>query len=592
MACLVAAPSEHGKGVITFTTPERDQVILKSPELQNSIRSMKDRWVIGLHHNWHDHDFTYNDLFDFSMAGEEDLKERHGRPFPLLTMDACNFAPDCFYPGSGERFWDILNIGRAVFFKGIPDFLTAMRALYDRGRMFRALFVCPVPPVDGSKSTTILHDVRDRYNALFSPAERKLFTLMTIDWDYPFPLDLPTLAHLYRSSKVFVHCGADERRSRVAAYAWASGLPVVARDSVGSLLPRSLRHPPCFYEVPAGVGFAERLEEAVLAFDATSGTSCPARHVVAAEHTKTQLQAQLAQLFARMGLPFAPGALALDGLDIRLGRHHGISIGDNRVPQTISDLLAYLASARPTEIAKDLSHPMPELAIAGRKQEAAAAPAALPTARLSGLQRSWNSVDQETAAAYLKTKGYPSQESKTLLLAILRQRFAEHRPRILDLGCGNGQLYEYFLKQGFLCDYTGVDFSLPLLAAARSAHAGDPNARFVEDDVETLEAIGGHFDVAIYSHVLEVIASPERSLHRAKSLAPLVVIRFFEPPDFDLDCTELKEMDLGGGMVPYLRRKMSRRYYQMMLDGLGEHTLVRHRCPADKDQVHVLDFKT
>ncbi len=196
MACLIKAPDGGGKGCVSFTTPERDQVINKDSDVRGAIESLKERYLIGLHHNWHDHAFVYDPLFDFSMAGDGDLIERDGRPFARIPLDACNFAPACFTPRQDglEPFWDVLNVSRAVFFKGIPEFFQAIRTIYDRGRLIRVLHICPVPPPSKNGTHTNLLDIRQRYEAAFSPDERQLFTLLTMEWDYPFPLDLETLA--------------------------------------------------------------------------------------------------------------------------------------------------------------------------------------------------------------------------------------------------------------------------------------------------------------------------------------------------------------------------------------------------------------
>src|SRR4051795_1647961 len=259
MACLLKAPEPSAKGVLVFTTQERDNVIGDDDELRASIESLKDRWVIGLHHNWHDHEFTRDPLFDFSMAGEGDLV---GDPVPLVTLDACNFVPPEFHPG-GEPFWDLLYVARPVFFKGLDHFLDAVRELYDRGRRDRVMCVCPMPEYDPAEEATVFYGLEDAYLERFDRAERRLFTLLTLRSDYPFPLALPTLAHLYRSSRVFAHFAPDERRCRVAGYAWASHRPVVAQASVGSLLPEADRRAPAFWEVAAPEAFPERLVESL-----------------------------------------------------------------------------------------------------------------------------------------------------------------------------------------------------------------------------------------------------------------------------------------------------------------------------------------
>ena len=110
----------------------------------------------------------------------------------------------------------MLNICRAVNFKGIPDFFSAIRILYNRGISARVLFLCAFEPPGEMEETG---NLRQFFESMFTRPERQRFTFMTMDWDYPFPLDLETLAHFYASSKVFVHAAPIERRCRTAAYA-------------------------------------------------------------------------------------------------------------------------------------------------------------------------------------------------------------------------------------------------------------------------------------------------------------------------------------------------------------------------------------
>src|SRR3954447_12146082 len=316
MACLLRTPSDYGKGVLVFTTPERDSVIASDPGLRAAIEGLKGRWLVGLHHNWHDHAFVRDPLFDFSMAGEGDLV---GDPVPLITLDACNFVPPDFRPG-GEKFWDLLYVARPVFFKGFDHFLDAVRDLYDRGRRDRVLCVCAMPPYDPADKPTVLYDLEDIYLERFTRDERRLFTLLTLRFDYPFPLDLPTLAHLYRSSRAFAHFAPDERRCRVAAYAWATGLPVVGTAAVGSLLPETLRKPPAFREVRDPADYAEQIAASLEAL------GDPAEHGAAADYFAPArvvhaLREQLDEQFPEEGLRDEAGYLVSD-LGIRLGRHH------------------------------------------------------------------------------------------------------------------------------------------------------------------------------------------------------------------------------------------------------------------------------
>jgi SAM-dependent methyltransferase len=207
------------------------------------------------------------------------------------------------------------------------------------------------------------------------------------------------------------------------------------------------------------------------------------------------------------------------------------------------------------------------------------------------LQKSWGSLTRERASEYLKTYGAPSPGSKQLLLEVIEEQVKGRPVSLLDLGCGNAQLYEFFRDQKLDCDYTGVDVSEPLLQVARSNHEGDSRAHFVTADVNSLEGVGGRFDVAIYSHVLEILPSPELSLIAAKALAERIMIRFFEPPDAEHDLVELREMEIGDGTtVPYIRRTMGRDYYRLILSKLGCTRVDVYQDETAKDQVHVLHY--
>jgi ubiquinone/menaquinone biosynthesis C-methylase UbiE len=193
------------------------------------------------------------------------------------------------------------------------------------------------------------------------------------------------------------------------------------------------------------------------------------------------------------------------------------------------------------------------------------------------------------ARVYLRTIGAPSEGSKRLLVEVLSGMGTGLS--ILDLGCGNAQLLAFFRAQGLDCDYTGVDFSAPLLEAAREAFAVDVRAHFLSADANTLEGVSGRWDVALYSHVIEMLSSPEQSLIAARRLASMIVVRFFEPPLFEVDSVELREMEVGeGSPMPYLRRKMGRDYYRMLLAKLGCRSVDVYRDETSEDQIHVLHY--
>lgn len=203
------------------------------------------------------------------------------------------------------------------------------------------------------------------------------------------------------------------------------------------------------------------------------------------------------------------------------------------------------------------------------------------------LKSSWGSFSNEIAGKYLKTFGHPSQASKKLMSDVIRT-LSNQTLKIVDLGCGNANLAEHFRDEGLDFTYHGVDFSEILLQAAEKAYSA---GIYICDDVNTLTKVPTGFDVACYSHVIEILPSPETSLLAASKLAKKVVIRFFDPPAEREDWVELLEMDIGNDKkVPYLRRKMSLAYYQLILHRIGCKSVDIYRTDSDKDQVHVLHF--
>lgn len=202
------------------------------------------------------------------------------------------------------------------------------------------------------------------------------------------------------------------------------------------------------------------------------------------------------------------------------------------------------------------------------------------------LQKSWSAFPEDVARRYLKSFGHPSQDSKLILYEILEEMKLPDL-RLLDLGCGNANLAEYFAGKKLKFFYTGVDFSDVLLDAAKLAY---PLGQFVCDDVNVLGNLSPEYDVAVYSHVMEMLPSPESSLRAASRVAKKIVIRFFEPPADRPDWVELSEMDVGGEMkMPYLRRRMSQDYYELILNKIG-CTNVDVYHTMSKDQVHVLHY--
>lgn len=323
MACIIKSPTENSKGVVVFTDLERDQIISKDKILCEKILSLKNNWLVGMHHNWTRFDSDCNHIFDFAMY----LKDNYSGKLPLVPFAACNFAPKFFKSTTEEKFWDILYVARAVKFKNIPEFLQSIRKLYDLGRKYRVLFICPVPPYKWSDRKNILRNIRKIYDEMFNEEEKDFFTLLTTNFRNPFPFDLETLAHFYRVSRVFVHTSNKEKQGRAVGYAWACGMPVVGLECIGTPLPDKFKTKPYFYEAENYEDFPSLLEEAVETsrVEMSSASSWPEVMSLFSEtKTKEDLIGELRKQFSREKLSYGHGNEFFHNLGLRIARHHNI----------------------------------------------------------------------------------------------------------------------------------------------------------------------------------------------------------------------------------------------------------------------------
>jgi SAM-dependent methyltransferase len=93
--------------------------------------------------------------------------------------------------------------------------------------------------------------------------------------------------------------------------------------------------------------------------------------------------------------------------------------------------------------------------------------------------------------------------------------FARHPPphRVLDVGCGTGEIISRLARRFPQASFTGVDLDEPHLerARAKNAELGD-RARFQRDDALQLSFRDAQFDLAISRHVLQALPDARRGL--------------------------------------------------------------------------------
>jgi len=95
----------------------------------------------------------------------------------------------------------------------------------------------------------------------------------------------------------------------------------------------------------------------------------------------------------------------------------------------------------------------------------------------------------------LKTLAYGSQRTQARKFDVLISAIKTRRVRILDVGCGFGDLYFHMTRLGFEVDYTGVDIAGRIVELAREAHQ---ELRIVHGDVLAADVFPGEQ----FDHVL------------------------------------------------------------------------------------------
>ena len=172
-----------------------------------------------------------------------------------------------------------------------------------------------------------------------------------------------------------------------------------------------------------------------------------------------------------------------------------------------------------------------------------------------------------SATSYQRFPG--GQKKLAVLAGIILGKFAE-RPRVLDVGCGNGALA--FPMAALGCEVVGVDVDGHSIELCRERNRF-PNARFLCVD-GTLAAADGVFDLIVCSEVLEHLSEPRPlvAAMRAK-LAPAGLIFITVPNGYGL-------REIGGRTEQFLRQRCG---LDRPLDGL-RRLFGRVGMPSVKDK--------
>lgn len=319
MATILKLPNKE-KGILIITDIERDRKIKKDKCLAREINRMKAQWIVGMHANyWR---AAYDDaegLIDFMIGSEDDiLLPQEEIKYPLLKISVANFNDAALWKQKPEeKFWDIINVGKAAKYKNNIMFFNVIRELYDQGHEYRVLHICPAP----LKKTNGYHsDLEKVYEKMFTIKERRRFNLLSMRSTEISPFDLETLSLFYSKSKVFAFTSLSEHRPRTPGYAGAAGMPVVVSESVSLLYPKKLRRAPYLYSANNVKDFACKAIEAVCSYDLGANNVSTMSHVIenfSAENSIEKLKEYLRRYFN------IQQDLLSQNLGLRLARHHG-----------------------------------------------------------------------------------------------------------------------------------------------------------------------------------------------------------------------------------------------------------------------------
>jgi SAM-dependent methyltransferase len=142
------------------------------------------------------------------------------------------------------------------------------------------------------------------------------------------------------------------------------------------------------------------------------------------------------------------------------------------------------------------------------------------------LKENWRHWTPELTKIFLRSgpEG-KSHRSRAKVLELL-----DGAASILDVGCGNGVMFEMIREKGLDLDYLGVDVTEKLLSVARELFPADAH-RFRQMSLYDLRKLRRRFDAVLCRHVLEHLPDyiPAVQYLYSRAMKKLILV-FFLPP--------------------------------------------------------------
>jgi SAM-dependent methyltransferase len=142
------------------------------------------------------------------------------------------------------------------------------------------------------------------------------------------------------------------------------------------------------------------------------------------------------------------------------------------------------------------------------------------------VKENWRRWTPELAKIFLRSgpEG-KSHRSRAKVLSLL-----DGASSVLDVGCGNGVMFEMIREKGLDLDYLGIDVTEKLLQVARKLFPDDAQ-RFRQISLYDLKNLRRKFDAVVCRHVLEHLPDYAPAVQYLYSCArKKLILVFFLPP--------------------------------------------------------------
>lgn len=179
---------------------------------------------------------------------------------------------------------------------------------------------------------------------------------------------------------------------------------------------------------------------------------------------------------------------------------------------------------------------------------------------------SWNTFSEEYSENYL----YDADSTLPINLSkFIFEGF--NNPKIVDIGCGNARLYDYFLNTKKEFSYSGFDISKPLVEAANKKFKKNSNFSCNVIDPNLANIKYQKFDIAICTHLVEICESPENLFSVMSNLSDTIAVIWYEYPRIENTQLEIRNYVSHDAQqkkifTPYLRNRYSKYYLNYLLE--------------------------